>query len=158
MGHFFQSYFELLEGEFQALCLDWRLGCVDELLLKNWVISSAVNTLVHACHMKFELRISGCSCLQNNLVGGLVAIFLFSHILGISTSQLTFICFRGVQTTNQIMYSYYSIAFNSSLTMWFFGAPDLSAIKPPTMTGASSHTKIRCWLVPTGAAFGHKAK
>ena len=28
--------------------------------------------------------------------------FLFSHILGMSSSQLTFIFFRGVQTTNQI--------------------------------------------------------
>ena len=27
---------------------------------------------------------------------------LFSHILGMSSSQLTFIFFRGVQTTNQI--------------------------------------------------------
>ena len=27
--------------------------------------------------------------------------FLFSHILGILSSQLTFIFFRGVQTTNQ---------------------------------------------------------
>ena len=34
------------------------------------------------------------------LVGGL-AHFLFSHILGFSSSQLTFIFFRGVQTTNQ---------------------------------------------------------
>ena len=36
------------------------------------------------------------------LVGGLVAMNLaFSHILGISSSQLTFIFFRGLQTTNQ---------------------------------------------------------
>ena len=36
------------------------------------------------------------------LVGGLEHV-LFSHILGISSSQLTFIFFRGVQTTNQMM-------------------------------------------------------
>ena len=36
------------------------------------------------------------------LVGGLEH-FLFSHIWGSSTSQLTFIFFRGVQTTNQIL-------------------------------------------------------
>ena len=34
------------------------------------------------------------------LVGGLEHV-LFSHILGMSTSQLTFIFFRGVETANQ---------------------------------------------------------
>ena len=37
------------------------------------------------------------------LVGGLVAIFwIFPYDLGMSSSQLTFIFFRGVQTTNQM--------------------------------------------------------
>ena len=40
------------------------------------------------------------SYLKRILVGGL-EYFLFSHILGISSSQWTFIFVRGVQTTNQ---------------------------------------------------------
>ena len=38
------------------------------------------------------------------LIGGLEH-FLFFHILGISSSQLTFIFFRGVETTNQFYLS-----------------------------------------------------
>ena len=37
---------------------------------------------------------------ESNLVGGLEQ-FLFFHILGMSSSQLTFICFREVETTNR---------------------------------------------------------
>ena len=46
----------------------------------------------------------GKSCLtsQRLLVGGLEHEFLFSHILAISSSQLTFIFFRGVEITNHI--------------------------------------------------------
>ena len=46
---------------------------------------------------------------HDKLVGGLEH-FLFVHILGMSSSQLTFIFFRGVETTNQIKWCNWYVA------------------------------------------------
>ena len=49
------------------------------------------------------------------LVGGLVAInFIFPEILGISSSQLTFIFFGGVETTNQVSFYVFDVVCWSS--------------------------------------------
>ena len=49
-------------------------------------------------------------CNQETLVGGLEQ-FLFFHVLGISSSQLTFIFVQGVQTTNQNTMGWTSSAY-----------------------------------------------
>ena len=52
---------------------------------------------------------------------------LFSHILGMSSSQLTFIFFRGVQTTNQVLTSQYNPFFS-----YFFPVnPSIPWSSPP---------------------------
>ena len=38
---------------------------------------------------------------EKDLAGGFGTLILFSHILGMSSSQLTFIFFQGAETTNQ---------------------------------------------------------
>ena len=50
------------------------------------------------------------------LVGGL-AHFLFFHILGISSSQLTFICFKMVKTTDHIIINHHEPYNNHILTI-----------------------------------------
>ena len=55
------------------------------------------------------------------LVGGLEHDWIMTfHILGMSSSQLTFIFFRGVETTNQDIYRYLSIEMLIQSTDFFF--------------------------------------
>ena len=69
-------------------------------LLVQWIMRTYFyhhfQTRCTKCHSRIQKKTS---CISE-LVGGLEH-FLFFHILGMSSSQLIFIYFRGVQTTNQ---------------------------------------------------------
>ena len=54
--------------------------------------------------------------LKSLLVGGLEHV-LFFHILGISSSQLTFIFFRGIETTHQDFHGFSLTIMNHILTI-----------------------------------------
>ena len=110
---------------------------------------------------------------MNTIIYWLVVCNMFFHILGMSSSQLTFIFFRGVQTTNQYIYIYTNKSKNAILKMGWVKIVVPQWLDPMVFLDQQSwwdvfgyelekhvvcvvvwtYTYIGCWLVVTGTFF-----
>ena len=96
---------------------------------KSSLVRNIFRTSSHTSHLGqlFTSRSSLSNPGESSLVGGLEH-FLFFHIMGMSTSQLTFIFFRGVETTNQRMLAWRGMGMIDSgfpFTGWLRQIPSI---------------------------------
>ena len=81
----------------------------------SWSWCTVFKILRHAIfRMKSNIQSNNSHCLSDYRVGGLEQ-FLFSHILGMSSSQLTFIFFRGVGLNHQSVIVFQGTKLNVNL-------------------------------------------